>query len=530
MRTLIGRPAEGLPPTLGWLARDWIEHFLVFGPGDKEGEPAQLSPEMVEFVLDAYSLRSDGTRMFRQVFLSRPKGWAKSMLAAWLSLFEAMGPCRFDGWTADRQPYGRPQRNPQVIVVANSEEQADETTYGQIRYIALNSPKLIAQYPMSVGYTRTLVGGSGIIEPASSQAATRDGARTTFAVIDEPHLMVLPGIQRLTSVVQRNVVKRRAADGWSMMTSTAYRPGENSVAEQMHVYAERVAEGLIGDPGLLLDHREAGPEHDLDDADQRLAALGEAYGPAADHVNTRAIAAMYDDPTVDRSDWIRYFCNRIVRYTDSWMDPKLWDSLGTDAELQPNDPVALGFDGSSFDDATSLVAARLTDGVIFELATWERPDRLAFGAEWEVPRDEVRSLVAETFDRYDVARCYADPPQWQSEIDTWALMWPDAVKRWHTGRDVPMAAALERFLTDARGHRLHHARSETLDRHVGNARVVYRRGRKFIAKDTRRSSRKIDAAMAAVLAWEARADALADNYLTQRAEANRPQGVFAFRG
>jgi hypothetical protein len=212
------------------------------------------------------------------------------------------------------------------------------------------------------------------------------------------------------------------------------------------------------------------------------------------------------------------------------MDPALWASLGAEAELAEGDVIALGFDGSSFDDATALVAARLNDGVIFELGVWERPDRLAFGVEWEVPRDEVRALVTNVFQTYEVARFYADPPQWQSDVDAWALSWPDQVRRWHTGRDVAMSAALERFRTDARGHRMRHNRASTLARHMGNARIVHRRGRRFIGKDTRRSTRKIDAAMAAVLAWEARADALADNYLTNRAEKSRRGQAFAFRG
>jgi hypothetical protein len=81
--------------TLGFLALSWIEHYLVHGPGDVEGQPVDLDDEFAAFILRCYELNADGTRKVRRGTISRPKGRAKSELAAFIACFEALGPARF---------------------------------------------------------------------------------------------------------------------------------------------------------------------------------------------------------------------------------------------------------------------------------------------------------------------------------------------------------------------------------------------------------------------------------------------------
>ena len=81
--------------SLGLQVIDWVETFLVHGPGDIEGEPIRLDDEFAAFIVRAYELNPDGLRRVRRAVLSRPKGRAKSELAAFLSIVEALGPCRF---------------------------------------------------------------------------------------------------------------------------------------------------------------------------------------------------------------------------------------------------------------------------------------------------------------------------------------------------------------------------------------------------------------------------------------------------
>src|SRR5690606_29039012 len=74
-------------------------------------------------------------------------------------------------------------------------------------------------------------------------------------------------------------------------------------------------------------------------------------------------------------------------------------------------------------------------------------DPLEFGGQ--VPRLEVRDAIRWLFRHYKVARMYADPPGWSTEIDEWAAEYGEKVViRWYTQRLIQMHAAAERLLTD----------------------------------------------------------------------------------
>jgi len=84
-----------------------------------------------------------------------------------------------------------------------------------------------------------------------------------------------------------------------------------------------------------------------------------------------------------------------------------------------------------------------------------------------------------------------------------------------------MVTALERFREAVAGRALTHDGSSVLAQHVLNARRRVGRAGVTISKENPSSSRKIDAAMAAVLAYEARADAVAAGVTVQPRKSKR---------
>lgn len=179
-------------------------------------------------------------------------------------------------------------------------------------------------------------------------------------------------------------------------------------------------------------------------------------------------------------------------------------------EPEPGTAVALGFDGSDFDDWTALKAETI-DGLVFTprygaggLPTIWNP------AEWpdaRVPRTEVHEAVAEVFGRFEVSRMYCDPPRWETDVDLWAGEYgEDRVIEWPTYRPKQMHEALERFVTDMQAGRITHDGCPITTAHMLNARKLTRGGRYVIGKPN--AHQKIDAAMATALAHEARADAI----------------------
>jgi phage terminase large subunit-like protein len=509
-----------LAPSLGGQVIDWIETFLVHGPGDVQGETISLDDELAAFIWRAYELRPDGSRQFRRAFLSRPKGRAKSELAAMLACVELLGPVRFDGFDADGLPVGRPVQAPEVLAIATEEDQAG-FVYLAAKFM-LENGEAVNAYPLDTGLTRTYLAGGGSMEPVTAKANSKDGGKSTFVVADETHLWYSRELKALHATVRRNLAKRKLADGWMLETSTAYRPGELSVAEGSMEHWKLVAAGEVADPALLVDHRQAAYTHDLSSPEGLRAAVIEAYGAAAEWTNVEAILAEFLDPQNDPADNRRFWLNQVVRGSDQWIDADQWDACARPGEVVGRrERICIGFDGSQFDDSTALVGCRLSDGHLFLIDIWEKPDGPS-GDGWQVDKLAVDGAVALAFERFDVVRAYMDPPFWQDYVAAWSATWPESVFEYWTNRDRPMSAAVERVETAVRGAALTHAGDARLTRHVLNARLrdVPAGGgeRKHVLRKERpRSPHKIDAAVAMVLAYEARADAVAAGGLTKRA-------------
>lgn len=214
----------------------------------------------------------------------------------------------------------------------------------------------------------------------------------------------------------------------------------------------------------------------------------------------------HDSPSMLPWQWQRFACGLWVGAEAWWVAADDWHAGARELELQPGDEITVGFDGARYGDATALVACRVSDGLLAPIAVWEQP---AGDADWTVPTDEVDAALAGAMELYRVRRGYFDPPLWQSEIDGWARDYGEpAVLRFHTNRS-RMMSAVERFRTDLAAGTVIHTGAEPLTRHVLNAQMREARGGYWLAKARPGSPDKIDLAVAAVLAYEARCDALA---------------------
>lgn len=180
--------------------------------------------------------------------------------------------------------------------------------------------------------------------------------------------------------------------------------------------------------------------------------------------------------------------------------------------------ITLGFDGSRFWDATSLIATEILTGYQWPVRIWERP---ADTEHWEVPADEVDAAVDAAFERWAVWRMYCDPPHWTSEVSAWAGRYGDErVVKWWTNRVKAYGYALRSWSQAMKAGELshcHHADEfcDVFTAHVGNA---FRQDTNYIddsqpvwivTKDRERSPDRIDSVPAAALSWEARNDAIA---------------------
>lgn len=526
-----GPEYEGEFPSLGHELVQWYETYLVHGPGDVLGDPIVIDDEFYEFLVRVYRLDpGTGSRVYRRAFLSRPKGRAKSELAGELVCGEALAPVRFAGWDANGNPVGRPVKSPYIRCLATEEGQSGNTFDNVSVMMAHIADKHGDEFP-GIDFGRSAQSSSrvmlhaqhGEIVPSTASGAAKDGGKETFAVFDETHLYVLPELRRMHDVVRRNLRKRRAAEPWCLETSTMYRPGENSVAEKTHAYAQAIAEGRVKERGLLFDHRQGPVDTDLADRDSLMRGLRDAYGPASDWMDLDGIIAEIWDPQSDPADSRRYWLNQPADAEDALVTAAEWDACYLDDLLVPGDEITLGFDGSKNDDATVLVAMRVEDRFATVIAAQEKdPSNPA----WQVDREFFDGMVASMFAQYRVVGFYSDVAHFESYVDRWSAEYagelqvkasPQSVVGWDMRtRQQLLTFATERTVAAIRDGSLKHDGGQLFRRHVLNARRRPNRYGISFGKERKGSARKVDAFAALQLADMSRADYIAATSKTRQ--------------
>lgn len=515
-------------PSLGGQVCDFIERNMVHGPGDLLGEPVRLDGEKRGLVYRFYEVyrqghRQAGRRRFKRCGISLRKGSAKTELAAWIVICELHpdAPVRTSGWTEHGDPIGGPVNDPYIPLVAFSEEQSEDLCFKAV-YKILENCGLRDDFDLGLERINRKR-GSGMALALAAAPNARDGARTTFQHFDETHRMTLKRLTDAHETMLQNIPKRPIADGWTLETTTAPEPGAGSIAESTMEYARAIADGHVSDPRLFFFHREAAEGHDLTSDEGLLAAINEAAGPLAAWSDNDSIMEAFRKPSADTAYLERVWLNRLVKGATQAFSVEAWKPLARkESPVKPGDLITLGFDGAQFHDSTGLVATHIESGYQWVAGLWECPPGKK---NWQVPADEVDRTVRALFEQYDVWRLYADPPYWQSWIATWAGdpdMGSDRVVEWWSNRRKPMTAALENFTTALKDGSLTHDGSKAYERHIGNSRKKELPQRDeegkalwLIQKERPDSPNKIDLAMAGVLSWEARTDAIAAGVLAR---------------
>ena len=513
------------------VALDWVTAHCVVPDGFERGRPLELYDYQFEFFSNFYLVRGDAewvaekpvlgpAFVYRRGLLVGPQKLGKGPMTAAHICLEAVGPALFAGWAIGGEvydcrdhgcgcgflyeyepgePMGMPWPTPLIQITAISEEQTDNI-YGALRPMIEFGP--LNDVIPKTGEEFIRLPGGGRIDTVTSSAMSRLGQRVTFVPQDECGLWTQSnGMARVADTQYRGLA---GMGGRASITTNAWNPAENSVAQQMFESTAKDIYRQFKQPPSNLSYKNKVERRKI-----HQLVYGEALKQHGGHVDLDAIEAeAFDLIQRDMAQAERFFGNRIVVASDSWLDPLVWDErLDTDRPLKKGDRIAIGFDGSLRDDSTALVGCRIDDGKLFVLGLWESPDEP--DADWEVPVSEVDAKVAWAFKEYDVERMYCDPAYWQDIVGRWASQFGDKkIFEWWTNRERAMVAALERFHTAAITGQLTHDGDERLSRHLGNARKKETRSGVVIRKDRPKSPRKIDLAVCAVLAYEARGDVI----------------------
>jgi hypothetical protein len=512
-------------PTL-WIVPDWIEAHCPIPDGFHAGGDMELYPWQLWSTVNHYRVKPTAkvgqlatAFHYRRSQVVAPQKTGKGPWSATIIAAEGVGPVLFAGWARGGEVYrcadhgcscgwwyayepgeamGRPWPTPLIQLLATSEDQVDNV-YRPLQSIIKLGP---LGDQMRVGEQFIRIGSRGRIDAVTSSALSRLGNPITTALQDETGLYTATNKMIRVAETQRRGLA--GMGGRALETTNAWDPSEGSVAQ-------RTAESR--QPDIFRYHPQAPAGLSYRNKAERRKIHRHVYAGSA-HVDLDAIEAeaaelLEKDPAQAE----RFFGNRVVAGTESWLREGVWEARAKPREVPAGTAVVAGFDGSDVDDWTAIRLETL-DGYQFtpaygpdELPTiWNPADHGG-----QVPRLEVDAAVAEVMARYDVVRMYADPPYWESEVDAWVDKYGEKrVIRWYTRRIVQMHAACERLVTDVTkaDSDFTHDGCEITTTHVANARRSARpQGRYLLVKAS--DPQKFDAAMASILAHEAAGDAVA---------------------
>jgi hypothetical protein len=528
-------------PTL-FVALDWVGAHCVVPDGFDKGKPFEPVDWQAWCLLNFYRLKRTArvgqlapAFEWRRSQIVLPQKAGKAPYTAAHICVEGVGPALFAGWAEGGELWdcrehgcgcgwayeyrpgeamGQPWPTPLIQITATSEVQTDNI-YDALRPMIDDGP-LSALIPKT-GEEFIRLPNKGRIDVVTSNARSRLGQRVTFVPQDEVGIWTpQSGMVKVAETQRRGLA---GMGGRAEETTNAWDPAEGSVAQ-------RTAESRRKD--IFRYHPQAPEGLSYRDKRERRRIHRHVYAGChwidLDAIEPEAAELLETDPAQAE----RWFGNRIVAGADKAFDAAAFRTLRDDSRsIEPGRLVTLGFDGALVKDATGLVAVDVATGHVEVVGVWERPPELPDDEPWMVDVDDVDAAVARAFDTWKVWRGHFDPPHWLDQINAWAGRYgDDKVALVWTNHRKAMAYRLRAFKTDMRPGVMSYGgeHADALERHIANAvkRPTQMRDEDdgtplwLIGKPGANSKQKIDLAMAACLAWDARGLAIRAGALEQK--------------
>jgi len=525
------------------VALEWIEHHCVIPDGFRRGEPLRLYEWQGRFLRNYYLVRGEAVwipenPLLRSAFVNRlglmvgPQKLGKDPMEASQVCLEGVGPALFAGWAGrdegyvcalfgcrcgweyaydEGEPKGMPWATPLIQITAVSED-ATQNTYDALRPMIEEGP--LADLIPKTGEEFIRLPNGGRIDTVTSSALSRLGQRVTFVSQGEAGLYTKTnGMAKVADTQYRGLA---GMGGRASLHTNAWDPSEKSTAQLLYE---------SGAPDIYRQFVRPLSTLSFKNKEERRKVLRQVYHSDTlrengGHIDLEAIEAEAADLVArDPAQAARFFGNQLVTGSGKAFDIEVWSSLALASKPPKQSLVVAGFDGSRVDDHTALIATDVATGFCWPVGIWDPQDHGG-----EIPRDKVAAALDDLFHDYKVLRVYCDPPYWREEIAAWQGRYGDEiVEEWGTYRNRVMGFAVRDFASAISTGELHHDGDATFAKHIGNChrRELNERDDKGVRLWTLQKERdggpdKIDAAVAAVLSWEARSVVIAEGALNRK--------------
>jgi phage terminase large subunit-like protein len=275
----------------------------------------------------------------------------------------------------------------------------------------------------------------------------------------------------------------------------------------------------IGTPGplwaesVLADMREYAIEHPEDPTMvwREFSAAGfedhavdcrhcwELANPAlGDFLTADGIAAFMPPKTRESTFRRARLCQFVDELENAWLPPRAWDACADERAVEDGAEVVLTLDGSFSKDATAVLVCQVGETPHLDVVgLWEPPP----GAlDWRAPILEVEEAIRVACRRWQVREIACDPFRWARSMQILedeglpVVEYPQTPQRMTPATEGLYAAVLKGGVT--------HSGDPRLARHVENATVRTDNRGTRIYKEHKHSTRRIDLAVCAIMAFD----------------------------
>ncbi len=443
----------------------------------RAGEPLVLRDWQKELILNVFARENGGLR-HQTALVGMPRKNGKSALGSVLALYSlVLGP-----------------RGGEVYSVAAEKEQA-RIVFADAKKIIEASEELTALTTLYRDAIEVKSLGS-VYRVLSAEAYSKEGLNPHFVLFDELHAQPsreLYDVMQLGMGARGNLAMLLAITTAGKKTDSE---GKDSIAYWLKQYGEKVATGEQKDDAFFMAWWES-------DGDYRLPETWAKANPGFGDLNAVSDFESAVKRTME-SEFRTKRCNQWVSSRDSWLPDGLWESKEAEFEIEPDEEIILGFDGSFNNDATVIVGATIPKNnepvKVFLVKSWEK-DPAIHDVDWRVDIAEVEATIIDFCQKHrNVREIACDPFRWERTMEILESDYGLPIVKWPSTSAKRMVPACAKFKDAINENQLIHDGNPVLARHLGNAVIKTDNIGPRIVKENRASARKIDAAVAAVIA------------------------------
>lgn len=484
-----GRYAAEFAETFGSIGKDGI--------AGRAGEALKLRDWQVQLLERLYARDESGGLMAQTALIGMPRKNGKSALSsAAIGLYSLIAEGINGG---------------EVIAVAAEKEQA-RIVFGEAKRMIEQSElsDMVTVYKDSIFVPAT----NSVFRVVSAEAYSKEGLNPSRVIMDELHAHRDRTLFDVFSLAMGN----RGKIGQLVAITTAGvksdSTGRDSVCYSLYQYGQKIAAGEIDDPSFFMAWWQAPDDSDYRDPSV-WALANPGYGDIVSEDDFKSAVRRTPE-----AEFRTKRLNQWVSSATSWLPAGTWKECEGAFEISPDEEIILAFDGSFSGDTSVIVGATVPKEdepvKVFLVKAWEK-DLTLDDDTWRVDTLDVEETLLEFCRDYpNVREIVCDPFRWQRSMQVLEdaglpiVEFPQSPSR--------MIKACAVFYDSVVEKRIVHSDDPLLARHIDNAIVKMTPAGPHIKKDARNSPRKIDGAVASVMA--------VDRALAGRLETVVPQFFF----